>query len=89
MGLLEPARKRSKLEEDSFFGRVCNDPSIIKVLIRVRKPFHKNGPPKSLLHEHVLKSGLEKLPLYHTEQVDKLFFSTVTVNGKQYANRYL
>lgn len=88
MGHLEPANKKAKIES-TFFSRVCEDDQITKVLIPLRKPYLKHILPKSILLEHVNKAKHSKIPLYRSEQVDKLFFSTVVVNGKQYANRYL
>ena len=88
MGHLEPASKRARTEE-TFFHRICDDPDVVKVMMPLKKPYHKHVLPKSILLEHVVKSGLGKNPLYQTESVDKLFFSTVTVSGKKYANRYL
>lgn len=88
MGHLEPANKRARTES-TYFSRVCEDDDIIKVLIPLRKPYQRNILPKSMLMEYVNKEKHAKNPLYRSEQVDKLFFSTVVVNGKQYANRYL
>jgi len=87
-GHLEPLNKKAKIDSN-FFSRVCADTEIIKVMIALRKPFTKHIMPKSVLLNHVLKEKHEKIPVYHTEQIDKLFFSTVIVNNKQYANRYL
>ena len=89
MGHISPPKKKLKMEDETFFDRVCNDPEVVKVLIPLRKPYHKHLLPKSILHEHILKTTSLKLPIYRTEQVDKLFFTTLTLDGKQYANRYL
>lgn len=88
MGHLEPAHKRAKTES-TFFSRVCENDDVIKVMIPLRKPYQKHILPKTVLHEHAYKAQHSKLPLYRSEQVDKLFFSTVVVEGKEYANRYL
>lgn len=88
MGHLEPAYKRAKTES-TFFSRVCDNDDIIKVMIPLRKPYQKHILPKTVLHEHACKAKHDKLPTYRSEQVDKLFFSTVIVEGKEYANRYL
>ncbi|KAI9562084.1 hypothetical protein GHT06_013049 [Daphnia sinensis] len=88
MGHLEPAHKRAKTES-TFFSRVCENDDIIKVMIPLRKPYQKHILPKTVLHEHACKAQHSKLPIYRSEQVDKLFFSTVVVEGKEYANRYL
>lgn len=88
-GHLEPLNKRFKMESN-FFSRVCDDESVIKLLVPVKKPFEKNILPKTILLNHVNKQNHSRLPVYYTEQVDKLFFSTVTLaDGKKYANRYL
>lgn len=88
MGHLEPVNKRAKIES-TFFSRVCEDDEIIKVLIPLRKPYQRHILPKSVLLEYTKKAKHSKIPLYRSEQVDKLFFSTVVVDGKQYSNRYL
>lgn len=89
MGHISPPKKKLKMEDETFFDRICNDPEVVKVLIPLRKPYHKHLLPKSILHEHILKNSSSKLPIYRTEQVDKLFFTTLTLDDKQYANRYL
>ena len=88
MGHLEPANKRAKTEP-TFFSQVCDDDKIFKALIPLRKPYQKHVLPKTVLMAYVSKANHEKIPVYRTEPVDKLFFSTVVVDGKQYANRYL
>ena len=88
MGHLEPVNKRAKIES-TFFSQVCEDDEIIKVMIPLRKPYQRHILPKSVLLEYTKKAKHCKIPLYRSEQVDKLFFSTVVVDGKQYANRYL
>lgn len=88
-GHLEPLNKRIKTESN-FFTRVCDDDTIIKVLVHLKKPFSENVLPKTVLLNYVNKEKQSKLPVYCTEQIDKLFFSTVTLaNGEKYANRYL
>ena len=87
-GHLEPLNKKAKMDP-TFFSRVCDDTEIIKVMTPLRKPFTKHIMPKSVLLNHILREKHDKIPVYHTEQVEKLFFSTVTVNNKQYENRYL
>ena len=88
MGHLEPSTKKAKTDFD-FFKRTCDDDEIIKVMIPLRKPYLRHILPKTVLIEYTKKAKHSKIPVYHTEQIDKLFFSTVVVDCKQYANRYL
>ena len=87
-GEVEPLTKRLKTEE-TFFSRIRDNPDIIKVQVRLgRNAYQPQTYPKSILLAYVNRHQL-KGPVYHTEQVDKLFYSTVTVDGKQYAADYL
>ena len=88
LGQVEPLTKKLKMEE-TFFNRVRDNADILKYDVRLSKT--KLGPqelPKSVLVDHTRKMKF-KLPVYHTEQVEKLFYSTVSVDGKLYANSYL
>ena len=79
--------KRLKTE-DTFFNKVRDDPDITKVDVRLGKTKDCKDLPKSIIMERVRKYRLPKL-IYRTEQVDKLFYSTIEVDGKKYANSYL
>jgi len=87
LGQVEPLTKRLKTEE-TFFNRVRDDANIIKVDVRLGRAKECKDLPKSILMKRIQKYNLGK-PVYQTEQVDKLFYSTIDINGKKYANSYL
>jgi len=87
LGQVEPLTKRLKTEE-TFFDRVRDDPSVIKVDARLGKATDCKDLPKSVLVGRIQKYNLEK-PVYQTEQVDKLFYTTIDIGGKKYANSCL
>lgn len=87
-GTVEPLTKKLKLDE-SFFNSIREDADVIKVRVVFRKSdFKAQTFPKSTLLEYA-KRNCDDMPSYRTEQVDKLFYSTVTVDGKRYATDYL
>jgi len=84
----EALPKRLKTEP-TFFTRTCDDESVIKMSVRLSKTgFCHTDIPKSILFNYTVRHHIP-LPVYHTEQVEKLFYSTVAVAGKQYATDYL
>ena len=88
-GEVEPLTKRLKMD-CSFFNSVRDSDSITKVQVRFRKnDYEPHSFPKSVLLAHINKHHLPDMPVYRTEGVDKLFYSTVTLDGKQYAADYL
>jgi len=87
LGQVEPLTKRLKTEK-TFFDRVRDDSNVIKVDARLGRAKDCKDLPKSILMERIRKHNLQK-PVYQTEQVDKLFYSTIEIDGKKYANSYL
>ncbi|XP_047544761.1 tRNA-dihydrouridine(20) synthase [NAD(P)+]-like isoform X1 [Vanessa atalanta] len=78
---LEPPSKKAKIEEINL-----EDVIQMKVCF-VRANFNDLNLPKSQLHAWAGKNGI-KLPLYQTHQVEKLFCSVLTFNGKKYTSTF-
>lgn len=53
----------------------------------VRSNFNDLNLPKSKLHAWAGKNG-QKLPTYETQQVEKLFRTIITFNGKKYTSSF-
>jgi tRNA-dihydrouridine synthase 2 len=66
-----------------------DDPNLIeKNIAFIRANYQKDTDlPKSVLHLHALKV-LKSRPSYETEQHDKLFRSTLSLNGKKYTSLF-
>lgn len=73
----EPEKKKPKLDEDTFQSNIAF----------FRSNYTDRTLPKSILHDHALKAGIE-YPTYITQQEDKLFRTICTFDGKSYASTY-
>lgn len=79
-----PAAKRMKPSNS-----LDDDPVdlITKNIAFFRAHYSHDELPKTILHTHVLKKRFDP-PVFITKQVDKLFRTIVTYNGKKYASSY-
>lgn len=70
-------------------GLLDDDPEdlITKNIAFFRAHYTNIELPKTVLHAHILKKNLSQ-PVFTTQQVDKLFRTIVTFDGKKYASSY-
>ncbi|OWR51132.1 putative tRNA-dihydrouridine synthase [Danaus plexippus plexippus] len=78
---LEPPNKKAKCGDINL-----NDVFQMKVCF-IRANYNDLNLPKSQLHAWVGKNGY-KVPTYETHQVEKLFRSILTLNGKKYTSTF-
>lgn len=78
---LEPPQKKMK-----SINTDLTDVNQMKVCF-VRANFNDLDLPKSKLHAWAGKNG-QKLPVYETQQVEKLFRTIITFNGKKYTSSF-
>uniref|UniRef100_A0A2A4JSU6 DRBM domain-containing protein n=1 Tax=Heliothis virescens TaxID=7102 RepID=A0A2A4JSU6_HELVI len=78
---LEPPQKKMKSIDTDL-----TDVNEMKVCF-VRANFNDLNLPKSRLHAWAGKNG-QKLPVYETQQVEKLFRTIITFNGKKYTSSF-
>ncbi|XP_022123119.2 tRNA-dihydrouridine(20) synthase [NAD(P)+]-like [Pieris rapae] len=79
--VLQPPNKKLKLDNDDL-----KDVEQMKVCF-IRTNFTHPTLPKSELHSWAGKNG-HKLPIYETHQVQKLFRTILTFNGKKYTSSF-
>lgn len=67
----------------------CNEIDIVEMEVSFLRSLYPRDPdlPKSKLLIWTKTQGY-KIPFYETKQVDKLFQSTVTVNGNKYRSSF-
>lgn len=78
---LEPPQKKKKTTEILLSG------VIEKKICFVRANFNDLNLPKARLHAWSVKNG-HKLPTYDTQQIEKLFRTIITFNGKKYISSF-
>ncbi|XP_026757443.2 tRNA-dihydrouridine(20) synthase [NAD(P)+]-like [Galleria mellonella] len=78
---LEPPHKKIKLPAEEL-----NGVTEMKVCF-IRANFNDLNLPKSRLHAWAGKNGY-KIPVYETQQVEKLFRTIITFNGHKYASTF-
>ncbi|CAH0404788.1 unnamed protein product [Chilo suppressalis] len=78
---LEPPQKKQKAID-------TNLTDIIQMKVSfIRANFNDLNLPKSQLHLWAGKNG-HKLPIYETQQIEKLFRTIITFNGKKYTSSF-
>lgn len=78
---LEPPQKRSKIDGIELVGVIE-----MKVCF-IRANFNDQNMPKTKLHVWAGKKG-HSLPVYETQQIEKLFRTIITFNGKKYTSSF-
>ncbi|XP_068621245.1 tRNA-dihydrouridine(20) synthase [NAD(P)+]-like isoform X1 [Battus philenor] len=78
---LEPPLKKQKADS------VCIDDAIKMKVCFIRANFNDLSLPKSQLHTWASKNGY-KLPIYETQQIEKLFRTILSFNGKKYTSTF-
>ncbi|XP_014358372.2 tRNA-dihydrouridine(20) synthase [NAD(P)+]-like [Papilio machaon] len=78
---LEPPYKKQKSDE------VCLDDVTQMKVCFIRANFNDLNLPKSQLHAWAGKNSY-KLPVYETQQIEKLFRTIITFNGKKYTSTF-
>ncbi|CAB3231091.1 unnamed protein product [Arctia plantaginis] len=78
---LEPPQKRIKMAETDLVGVIQ-----MKVCF-IRANFNDRNMPKAKLHGWAGKNG-HNLPVYETQQVEKLFRTILTFNDKKYTSTF-
>ncbi|KAJ0181816.1 hypothetical protein K1T71_002538 [Dendrolimus kikuchii] len=79
---LEPPHKKRKSADVELTDGICQ-----KKVCFIRANFTDLNLPKSRLHVWARKNG-HKLPNYDTQQVEKLFRTIITFNGKKYTSTF-